>query len=90
MAHLSLQNIFSRKNMNLIVGLLTLLVVLWVVMYAVPEFFIYLFNTSLGMLILAAIVGLSAMHDVNLAIGLGAVFVILYRFSHMRLDAFII
>lgn len=87
---LSFGSVFSRKNLNLVVGLITLLIVLWVVMFAVPSLFVNLFDTGLGNLILVAFILLAAMYNMNLAIGLSVVFIILYRFSHMRINSFII
>jgi hypothetical protein len=81
---LSFANVFSKKNLNLVVGLITLLIVLWVIMFAVPSLFYRLFETGLGNLILLVFVFLAAMYNVNLAVGLSIVFIILYRFSHMR------
>jgi hypothetical protein len=80
---MSLTGVFSKKNLNLVVGLITLLIVLWVVMFAVPGLFVSLFDTGLGNLILIAFIFLAGMYNMNLAIGLGIVFVILWRFSHM-------
>jgi hypothetical protein len=85
----SVEGIFSRKNINLVVGLITLLIVLWVVMFAVPSLFVSLFDTGLGNLILIAFIFLAAMYNMNLAIGLAIVFLILFRFSHMSVDSFI-
>jgi hypothetical protein len=87
--NLSFKNVFSRKNLNLVVGLITLLIVLWVVMFAVPSLFVSLFDTGLGNLILIAFLFLAAMYNMNLAIGLAIVFIILYRFSHMQVEQFI-
>ena len=86
----SVEGIFSRKNINLVVGLITLLIVLWVVMFAVPSLFVSLFDTGLGNLILIAFIFLAAMYNMNLSIGLAVVFLILYRFSHMSVDTFIL
>ena len=87
---LSFENVFSRKNLNLVVGLITLLIVLWIVMFAVPSLFVNLFDTGLGNLILIAFIFLAAMYDVSLAVGLAVVFIVLYRFSHISLEHFII
>lgn len=87
---LSFSDIFSPKNLNLIVGLITLLIVLWVVMFAIPDLFVNLFDTGLGNLILMAFIFLAAMYNVNLAVGLAIVFIILYRFSHLSSDHFIV
>ena len=87
---ISLSSVFSRKNLNLVVGLITLLIVLWVVMFAVPSLFVNLFDTGLGNLILIAFIFLAAMYNTNLAIGLAIVFLILYRLSHMSVNTFLI
>ena len=87
---LSVKSIFSRKNLNLVVGLITLLIVLWMVMFAIPSLFYNLFDTGLGNLILIAFIFLAAMYDVSLAVGLAVVFIVLYRFSHISLEHFII
>jgi hypothetical protein len=84
----SFDTIFSRKNVNLIVGLVTLLLVLWLIMFAIPSLFVNLFDTVLGNLILIAFIFLAAMHNVKLAVGLGVVFMVLFRFSHMSVSSF--
>jgi hypothetical protein len=80
---LSFGSIFSKKNLNLVVGLITLLIVLWLVMFAVPGLFVNLFDTFLGNLILFAFIVLALMYDLNLGAGLAIVTIVLYRFSHM-------
>ena len=85
---ISLSSVFSRKNINLVVGLLTLLLGLWVVMFAVPSLFVNLFDTGLGNLILIAFIFLAAMYNTNLAVGLSIVFLVIYRFSHMSVNTF--
>ena len=87
---MSFGSVFSRKNLNLVVGLISLLVVVWVVMFAVPGLFVNLFDTGLGNLILLAFIFLAAMYNMNLAVGLAVVFIILWRFSHMRVESFFI
>jgi hypothetical protein len=86
----SFGEIFSKKNLNLVVGLITLLVVLWIIMFAVPSLFVNLFDTILGNLILIAFIFLATMYNINLAVGLAVVFIILYRFSHINVQGFII
>lgn len=81
----SLDILLSRKNVNLVVGLITLLIVLWIVMFAVPGLFVSLFDTSLGNLILIAFIFLATMYNINLAVGLAIVFIVLWRFSHMSI-----
>ena len=48
----SLSHMFSRQKINLIAGLFTLFLVLYVIMYAIPSLFITLFDTRLGNLVL--------------------------------------
>lgn len=86
---LSFANIFSKKNLNLVVGLITLLIILWVVMFAIPQLFYNLFETILGNMILVAFIVLAAMYNANLAVGLSIVFMILWRFSHMRIEGLV-
>ena len=81
---MSLQNIFSKKNMNLIVGLITLLVILWIAMYAIPSLFVNLFDTFLGQIILVGFIILATMHNTLFGIGLATIFIVLYQFSHMK------
>ncbi len=86
----SLEGLFSRKNINLVVGLITLLIFLWVFMFAVPGLFVSLFDTFLGNLILIAIILLAAMYNINLSVGLAIVIIVLWRFSHMSVEQFIL
>ena len=86
----SLGGLFSRKNLNLVVGLITLLIILWIVMFAVPGLFVSLFDTVLGNLILIAFIFLAGMYNINLAVGLAIVFIVLWRFSHMSVEQFIL
>jgi hypothetical protein len=76
------------KTRNLIVGLFSLLVALWLVMFAVPELFVNLFDTPLGNLILIAFIVLAGMHSIIMGVGLAIIFVILFRFSHMSKPLF--
>ena len=86
----SLGNLFSRKNINLVVGLITMLITLWIIFFAVPGLFISLFDTVLGNLILFLFIFLASMYDMNMGIGLAIVFIILWRFSHMSSGQFIL
>ena len=75
-----------KKNTNLVVGLLSLLIVLWLIMFAIPSLFASLFNTALGNLILIGFIILAAMYNSKLAIGLAVVFFFLFRFSHLSMS----
>ena len=86
----SLGTLFSRKNINLIVGLIALLIFLWIILFAIPGLFINLFDTFLGNLILILFIIFATIYDKNLGIGLAVVFIILWRFSHMSSEQFIV
>lgn len=77
---------FSKKNMNLLVGLITILVAMWLVMFVAPSLFVYLFDTFLGNFILIMFIALAAMYNVKLAVGLAIMFIILFRFSYMSVS----
>ena len=72
----------DQKKRNLIVGLFSLLVVLWLVMFAVPDLFVNLFETPLGNLFLIVLIILAGMHSMIMGLGLATIFIILFRFSH--------
>ena len=79
-------DLFSMKNANLVVGLISLLIVLWLIMFAIPSLFVSLFNTALGNFILLGFVILAGMYNITLAFGLAAVLFLLFRFSHMSVS----
>jgi len=76
-------NILSKKNFYMVVGILSILLGLWIIFYAVPSLFVNLFNTYLGIGILISIVILLGMFNKNVAIGMALLFIILYQFGHM-------
>ena len=78
----------DEKSRNLLVGLFSLLVMLWLVMFAVPNLFVKLFDTPLGNLFLIVLIILAGMQSMPLGLGLAAIFVILFRFSHMSKPLF--
>jgi hypothetical protein len=78
----------EQKKRNLIVGLFSLLVVLWLVMFAVPDLFVNLFETPLGNLFLIVLIILAGMHSMIMGLGLATIFIILFRFSRMSLQPF--
>jgi len=78
----------DEKNRNLLVGLFSLLVVLWLVMFAVPDLFVNLFDTALGNLILIGFIILAGMNNMLMGLGLAVIFVILFRLSHMSKPLF--
>jgi len=85
---MSIAEIFTQKNVNLIVGLISLLIVLWLIMFAIPSLFAGLFNTYLGNFILLGFIILAGMYDTKIAFGLAAVLFFLFRFSHLSISMF--
>jgi hypothetical protein len=80
-----IQNIQSKQS--LFVGILTLLIAIWIIFYAVPELFASLFNTLIGNLILVFVLILTAMKNVVVSLGLAVFFLGLYNFSHYVVNA---
>ncbi len=65
------------------VGLLSLLILLWLVMYFIPSIFVNLFDTTLGNFLLLVFVVMAGMRDMTMGVGLAIVLLVLYRFSRM-------
>jgi hypothetical protein len=80
-----IQNIQSKQS--LFVGILTLLIAIWIIFYAIPELFASLFNTLIGNLILVFILILTAMKNVVVSLSLAVFFLVLYNFSHYVVKA---
>lgn len=79
-----LKNLFNEDNKTRLIGLLSILIILWIILYIIPEFLISLFNTILGNLILLLSVILVTAQDIKFGIVLAIILVILYRFSHLK------
>ncbi len=79
----NITQLFSQQNKTKIIGLLTILIILWTLLYFIPEIFTSLFNTLLGNLILVIIAALVLMYDVKYGILVSIVLIVLYRFSQL-------
>jgi len=66
------------------IGLLSILIVVWLIIYVIPNFFILLFHTFLGNIILLIIALMTASQNKMYGIGLLLLFIILYQFSHVK------
>ena len=62
------KNIINPENRTKVIGLLTILILFWLVLYFIPEIFATLFNTFLGNLILFTISILVLMYDIRYGI----------------------
>lgn len=72
-------NVFIPKNNSIFVAIVLLLVLFSIVLYAFPTAFVFLFNNILGNLLLAlGVIGVGYF-DFRWAVGLAAIFVILYQ-----------
>jgi hypothetical protein len=75
--------LFNEENRIKMVGLLTILVGLWLILYFIPGIFTSLFNTFLGNLILLGISALTIMYDLRYGVIVSIVFIVLYRFARL-------
>lgn len=78
-----IKNIFNEKNKTKLLGLLTILVLLWIVLYLIPDLFISLFNTFLGNIILIITVIVVSSYNYKYGIVLGVLFLVIFRFSYL-------
>jgi hypothetical protein len=79
-----LKNLFNQDNKTILIGLLSILVVMWTILYVIPNFLVSLFNTILGNLILLISLILISSQDIKYGVGLAIILVVLYRFSHLK------
>jgi hypothetical protein len=74
---------FSKDISSKLIGLLTILISVWLVLYLIPELFVSLFNTILGGIILLGVVILFGLNDYKYGIMLGIALIIIYRFLQL-------
>ncbi len=70
----------TDENKNIIIGLLTILILIWLVMYLIPSFFVSLFDTFLGRIILVFIVIIVGLNNYRYGLMLGLILIIFTRF----------
>ena len=70
----------NDENKTMIIGLLTILVFLWLVIYLIPSFFVSLFDTFLGRIILVVIVILVGLNNYKYGLMLALILIIFTRF----------
>ena len=78
-----IKNILNEKNNNMIIGLITVLVILWSLMYAIPSILGSFFTTILGNVILILIIILLLINNVLYGLSAALLFFILYRIIKM-------
>ena len=79
---------FNEETKIKIIGLLTILIGLWLVLYFIPELFVSLFNSLLGNLILIISTTLVFMNNRTYGLILGLIILVLYRFSRFSKEGF--
>jgi hypothetical protein len=85
---MKVKNLFNNENKTKIIGLLTILIAVWLILYFIPELFVSLFNTLLGNLILILTVLLVSANNKIYGLLTGLILLILYRFSHISREKF--
>jgi hypothetical protein len=79
----SIKKLINDENKTKVIGLLTILISIWLVLYFIPELFVSLFNTLLGNLILIVMTLLIYMNNRIYGLGTGLLFILLFRFSRL-------
>lgn len=79
-----LKTLINNENKTRLIGIFTILLLSWLILYFIPEIFISLFNTILGNLLLLTICLLTLMYNVKYGIIASIILIILYRFSHLK------
>jgi len=81
-----MKNLFTKKNANLFIGLLTFLILLWVIVYFIPSIFVNLFNSFLGLGILGMFILILSLYNKKIAIGMTIFLIIIYQIGHMKIS----
>jgi hypothetical protein len=83
-----LKKLLEDKNKTKIIGLLTILIALWLVLYFIPEIFVSLLNTLLGNIILFIIVLLIFLKNKIYGLLVGLLIIILIRTTRLSQESF--
>jgi hypothetical protein len=78
-----IKNILNEKNKNVLIGLITVLIILWSLIYAIPSILGSFFTTILGNVILILIIILLSINNVLYGLSAALLFFILYRIIKM-------
>lgn len=79
---------FTEDTKIKTIGLLTILIGLWLILYFIPELFVSLFNTLLGNLILVVATILVFMNNRMHGVLFTLIVLVLYRFSQLSKEGF--
>ena len=77
------KQLFNEDNKTKLIGLLAILILLWIILYAIPSVFLSLFHTFLGnSILLLSILLISATYSPAYGILTAISIIILYQISH--------
>ena len=79
----SITNVIVPKNNSLFISIIFVFLLFATIIYIKPSVFLFLFMSILGNFLLLLFVGLVGYFNVQWAIGLSAIFIILYQASHL-------
>lgn len=79
----NIKKLINEENRTKIIGLLTILVLLWLILYFIPEIFTSLFDTLLGNLILVITALLTLSYNVKYGIIVSIILIIIYRYTQL-------
>ena len=81
--NMNFKKLINDDNRIELIGLLTILVLLWLILYFIPELLHSIFNTLLGNLILVTITLLIMMYDFRYGVIIGIILIVIYRFFQL-------
>jgi hypothetical protein len=73
------KKVFNKHNAKILTNIVLLLLFLWSILYVIPEFFVFLFNTFLGKLILVLTTIIVSIYNYKHGIILASILIIIYR-----------
>jgi hypothetical protein len=76
---IELKKLFNKHNAKILTKIVLLLLLLWCILYVIPEFFVFLFNSILGKIILLLIVIIVSIYNYKHGLILASILVIIYR-----------
>ena len=85
---LNYKEIFNPDNKVLFIGLISIFLVIWIILYAIPDLLSNLFNTILGKSIILLSIILVSYKNIKYGIGLFIIFLIIYRFISFTKEGF--
>ncbi len=76
----NIKSIVNDENKTIFIGLFTILIFIWIVIYLIPSFFVSLFDTFLGRIILILLVIIVGFNNYRYGLMLGLSLIIFMRF----------